>query len=631
MQFPLFGSRTGPQRGSQVRVVLLSVVVALLLIGMLPVQAAPTTQDALTIDLYSAAQQGLVSYEARGRGVASGAMIELTVSNQSPQPLNITIPAGTRFIPVEEAALLPQADTYGLVRLDYAPAMTKHTALLNPGAQGGIASGGGFGGRQVIALASMSHADRGPSGLRAHPALQGSPTQTVLVEAYCSDAHEDNPSAATRFRVEPPGDDDLTRLVQTYEDRGEPISTLAAQIAVWILTDDVDMDFLREVGYEPDDAQLREALLLIQEAGIDISDTNLGQMDIPPAPPEEPDFQPGQTTAVRVRGTVTSSDQAALASAYVVITITGPQHSDLRLDVTTERGRFDTIVNVYEDDTITLSVIGRQGEIGRITYSGQELYDTFANGGELVITLYRIGTTPTPTPELPTPTPEPDEPAPGGDDGLPPVADAVPLSPVQYGTRTNQPAANIRQEPTTGVAAIGRLDCGARVVTLIAQAERPDGTWYQLQSGGWMRFDTLRTFASEAEAETARQNANCVIPPTAAPPTQPPPPQDTGGGDTGGGQTGGDTGGGGGQSDPTTAPPTAVPPTSPPMHSVTIVNNASCTISGALGPAGYSVGAGQSTSVSVPTGNHQFTGSGDCGSVSPSNYNIDGPATITIG
>src|SRR5690348_8638857 len=67
-------------------------------------------QDVPQLDLDVAAAQGLVSYEARGRGYASGAMIDLTVTNLSDSSLDVVVPAGMRFVPTATA----QATTYAL-------------------------------------------------------------------------------------------------------------------------------------------------------------------------------------------------------------------------------------------------------------------------------------------------------------------------------------------------------------------------------------------------------------------------------------------------------------------------------------------------------------------------------------
>ncbi len=595
--------------------VLIWLALASLLGSGLTALASPPTQDqAITVTLYDGASQGLLSYEARGRGVASGAMIDLTVTNLSGKPLDVLIPPATRFIPAE-----PPAETSSLppgARLRLLPGAGE-TAQIRPWLQGGSQGGAAMGMTLHMPAAMASY----PKGVhRPHRQAQY-PSQTVTLEAYCMNAHLDNPSAGVLFRAEPPADDEITRLINTYSARQERVSVVAMQIAIWVLTDDVDLDFLEQVGYSPTDAELRDALLLLQEAGIDISDKQLGQIALPPAPTPTPMFTPGQATTARLRGSVVNEARQPVENALVLVAAIGPERTRRSFDVTSERGRFETLLQLTETDNVIFTVRINNRAIGELEIPGAEALTLAAQGGELLLIVSSGTPVPTSTPiPLPTPTETPA----GGASGSTPLAGPL------FAVRVSAGGANIRAEASTSAAAIGTLACGGAVAALDAQTVDSAGyTWYHLAAGGWVRADVVRTFGSQAEAEAAAASSQAACaPPTATPaPAQGATGGATGGagGDTGG-QTGGDsgTGGGGGE----VAPPPPPPATS---YNVTIVNNAPCTISGSLGPSGYSVGSGGSTVISVPAGTHTFSGSGDCGTVAPASYTIDGDATITIG
>ncbi len=601
---------------------LIVLVLASLLGGGLTALASPPAQDqAISVTLYDGASQGLLSYEARGRGVASGAMIDLTVTNLSGKPLEVLVPPATRFVPTQ-----PPAETSSLLppsaRLRLLPGAAENS-LLRPLFQGGGQSGGATGNdsagsplRLMMPAALASY----PKGIGRPVRQVNYPTVTVTLEAYCLNAHLDNPSASTLFTALPPENDEISRLIQAYNARSGGVSVVAMQIAVWILTNDVDLAFLEQVGYNPTDAELRDALLLLQEAGIDISDKQLGQIDLPPAPTPTPMFMPGQSTTARLRGSVVNEAREPVENALVLVAAIGPDRTRRSFDVTSERGRFETLLQLTETDNVIFTVRINNRAIGELEIPGADALTLAAQGGELLLIV--SGGTPPPT-STPIPMPTPTQTPEGG------AAGATPLAGPLFAVRLTQGVVNIRSEASTSSAVAGSLACGGAVAALDAQLVDADGyTWYHLAAGGWVRSDVVRTFGSQAEAEAAAANSQAVCNPPTPVPT-PAPVQDAGGGSGGGtgGQPGGDSGSGGGA--PVEPPPPPPPPTT--NFNVTIINNASCTISGSLGPAGYSVGAGGSTTVSVPQGSHGFSGSGDCGSVAPATYTIDGDATITIG
>ena len=97
------------RRPALVWLVRVLVVLSLALpIGLTPgtVSAAPDGQ-ARSVDFFAAVESGQISYVARGRGVASGPMVELTLTNLSTEDLNVLLPPASRFVPSGAAGLTP--------------------------------------------------------------------------------------------------------------------------------------------------------------------------------------------------------------------------------------------------------------------------------------------------------------------------------------------------------------------------------------------------------------------------------------------------------------------------------------------------------------------------------------------
>ncbi len=603
-------------------------------------QAQDDSPQVVQVELIEGANAGLLTYEARGRGVASGAMIDITVVNESQMTIQVTIAAGTQFIPTDRADAGGDDDRY------IAVASGDHAKFLPP--QAALAQGGGgqAGGVAVSATSPPMRprmqgdipplppppVKRPPPGIgrSAYQAADSYYWSTTLT-AYCLNAHLDNPSADTVFTAASAGDDDLTRVLQVYNGRPGSVSVIAMQIAVWIVTDDIDLDFLESVGYSPGTNDLRDALLLLQEAGIDITQYQLGQDGIPDEIPPPPVFEAGQTTPVTVRGAVVAADGTPADGASVIMLVRGPEHTQFRRDFTTGRGRFEGALDLYESDTVSILISYNAQEIGRLTYSAPDIYDLFAGGGELIISLTPAQPPPTGTTEPPpteTAEPEPTE-APTQEPSVePPPADATLLDPVLYGIHLNVNPANIRAEPNTRAAVVGLLSCGFPIVTLDAQTTDNAGfTWYRIQTGGWAREDVIAVYGSQSEAQVAAErNSTVCAPPPPPPPDEPAP---TGDDQQGQPQQPGqppdnppDSGGG-------SSPPTATPSM---IYTVTIINNAPCTISGALGPAGFSIPENGSANVVVPAGQHTLSAGGSCGSLPAQQVTIDGPGiSFTIG
>lgn len=170
----------------------------------------------------------------------------------------------------------------------------------------------------------------------------------------------------------------------------------------------------------------------------------------------------------------------------------------------------------------------------------------------------------------------------------------------------------VRSQPSVESPAVGSIAC--QIVHLVAQSSAIKGyVWYRVETGGWVRQDVIARYNTYADAQKAAatlSSGTSCQPPTDIPPTEV----------------------------PATAVPGSNPPPQNPSHSqqvvkysITIKNNSTCTLSGNLGGVHFNVASGQSQVIQVPAGNRTLSGSGSCGTVGPSKYNINGPAMITIG
>jgi hypothetical protein len=109
---------------------------------------------------------------------------------------------------------------------------------------------------------------------------------------------------------------------------------------------------------------------------------------------------------------------------------------------------------------------------------------------------------------LPTNTPEPVLPV------VPPGMSVERLAPNLFAVREAGPEANIRQDASVQSDVLTKLACGGTPLQLDAVATG-DGSglrWYHLVTGGWIREDLAKTYASLAEAEKAAKAAKCAAP-----------------------------------------------------------------------------------------------------------------------
>ena len=96
------------------------------------------------------------------------------------------------------------------------------------------------------------------------------------IEAYCLDSHKDNPSSKETLSMQTdpgPYEEDVVTLMESLE--GVPSaqkSIGAAQIALWVITDDISKEDIR-INYSTGD--IEDAKWLLENAGIDTSGQRL--------------------------------------------------------------------------------------------------------------------------------------------------------------------------------------------------------------------------------------------------------------------------------------------------------------------------------------------------------------------
>lgn len=188
-----------------------------------------TTTPAVTRrSLLQAVEAGLVEAEFRALGGASGDIVELLIRGLSDLPLEITVPVG---LMLENAA----------------------------------------GGEQDLVVAGLEGLRTGSSSYQ--PAdeilLEDDSLRTYLLEAYCAEAHDANPSDGGSLSLAAVAGADLVAVLRAVVDEGVAGNTVLVQAVVWVVTDDVSAADLDAVGYGLDEGELAEARDVIAAAGLD--------------------------------------------------------------------------------------------------------------------------------------------------------------------------------------------------------------------------------------------------------------------------------------------------------------------------------------------------------------------------
>jgi hypothetical protein len=165
--------------------------------------AQTAAKSAAPVTLQSAARRGLVEYTFAGTGASSGDSVRLTVQ-RTPQAagrsLTLTVPAGS---------ILRSADA----------------------------------GSQSMVVTAIHGVDLG--GGRIQPMsqvpLRGSTPVTVLLLAFCAEFEKENPSPGATFTLEDPNP-----MLACIARQGRDLSIQAQQAAVWIQTDSISYEHMRQ-------------------------------------------------------------------------------------------------------------------------------------------------------------------------------------------------------------------------------------------------------------------------------------------------------------------------------------------------------------------------------------------------
>jgi hypothetical protein len=190
--------------------------------------ATTTTRGVRYLALPEALAAGIVEAEFRGTGSASGDIVTMAI----------------RLVEVADE----------IVSLSVPPGMM----LTNTA-----------GGEQDLVIRGLTGLMTGESTYRSvtEITLHDIEWREYLLEAYCAEAHDDNPSAEGLLMAGE-SDEDLAKVFAAIDELGvDDIKVI--QAAVWAVTDDIRARDLDAVGYGLDEAGLSQAREIIAGAGLD--------------------------------------------------------------------------------------------------------------------------------------------------------------------------------------------------------------------------------------------------------------------------------------------------------------------------------------------------------------------------
>lgn len=98
---------------------------------------------------------------------------------------------------------------------------------------------------------------------------------TYLLEAYCAEAHDANPSEGSALTPGDLVDPDMAAVLGALDEAGATGNLYVIQAVIWALTDDVSTADLESVGYGLDEEGLALARDVIEAAGLDPADFRL--------------------------------------------------------------------------------------------------------------------------------------------------------------------------------------------------------------------------------------------------------------------------------------------------------------------------------------------------------------------
>lgn len=194
-----------------------------------------TTQAVRRLDLDAALAAGMVEVEFRGTGAASGDIVTMAIRllEATDDLVSLSVPAGM---------------------------MLTNSA----------------GGEQDLVIRGLTGVMTGESTYRSASEIElpDLDWHDYLLEAYCAEAHDANPSADGVLTAGAPADEELARVFAAIDEL-EVDDIYVIQGVVWAITDDIQDWELERVGYGLDETRLAQAREIIAAAGFDPAEFRL--------------------------------------------------------------------------------------------------------------------------------------------------------------------------------------------------------------------------------------------------------------------------------------------------------------------------------------------------------------------
>ena len=186
-----------------------------------------TTQPVERLTLREAIDTGVVETEFTATGGASGDVIELAIRRLGDTVLELSVESGVLLTNPSG----PEQD------------------MVVAGLEGVLTGANTYQPTEVIRLDDDEWVD-------------------YLLEAYCAEAHDDNPSEGGVLTL---GDTnaDLAAVLDAAMDTDAAGDLMVIQAVVWVVTDDVSVNDLQSVGYGLEEEQVALARQVIEAAGLD--------------------------------------------------------------------------------------------------------------------------------------------------------------------------------------------------------------------------------------------------------------------------------------------------------------------------------------------------------------------------
>ena len=197
-----------------------------------PLETSMISTPSEQVSLPDAMDQAPVAVEMEGTGSASGASVHMRIRRLVPEDIAITVPPGL-------TALNSNASQQDMVvRRSYDPVL-----------------------------------------------LTDDDWHEFVLEAYCLEAHRDNPSDGASLSVGATAEEDVLAVLLAIEQVPDAEGEIEViQAAIWAITDNISKIELDEVGYELDSGDIETTRTLLEAASLDPSGYRLFRGFLVPLP-----------------------------------------------------------------------------------------------------------------------------------------------------------------------------------------------------------------------------------------------------------------------------------------------------------------------------------------------------------